>query len=287
MRSNVYSSMTPAIPFTRPIVTDLSVHFFPLTVSPSTCEPDAPNWYRLDKDLCLYGSQQQAWLYVALVEEESLTDENFLVVDIRIGEPPTDPGLDHMWEHRSGDIWLLRQKFIGRTDQAVTAVDVLFGRDAVDPRPQWKLYRSPLRLGKQSGRPIARLSVLFGRSRPITSVREVLRAGEDGRFKIVQISDTHMVTGVGICKDALGAKGEYLPESEADPLTVRFIRQILDIEKPDLVVLTGDQVHHDVLDTKTALFKVVAPIIERSVPFAAVFGNHDSEGAHALSRKYR
>jgi predicted phosphodiesterase len=68
---------------------------------------------------------------------------------------------------------------------------------------------------------------------------------------------------------------------------VRFIRQILDIEKPDLVVLTGDQVHHDVLDTKTALFKVVAPIIERSVPFAAVFGNHDSEGAHALSRKYR
>jgi hypothetical protein len=30
---------------------------------------------------------------------------------------------------------------------------------------------------------------------------------------------------------------------------------------------------------------VVAPIIDRSIPFAAVFGNHDSEGTHALSRQ--
>jgi len=57
----------------------------------------------------------------------------------------------------------------------------------------------------------------------------------------------------------------------------------LDVEKPDLVILTGDQLHHDIPDSQSALFKVVAPIIERSIPFAAVFGNHDSEGIHALS----
>jgi hypothetical protein len=46
---------------------------------------------------------------------------------------------------------------------------------------------------------------------------------------------------------------------------------ILDVEKPDLVILTGDQLHHDILDSQTTLFKVVAPIIERSIPWAAVF----------------
>lgn len=76
-----------------------------------------------------------------------------------------------------------------------------------------------------------------------------------------------------------------MPDSEADPLTVNFVVSILDAEKPDLVVLTGDKIHHDVSDTQSALFKVVAPIIERSIPFAAVFGNHDSEGIHALSRE--
>jgi metallophosphoesterase superfamily enzyme len=112
-----------------------------------------------------------------------------------------------------------------------------------------------------------------------------LRVNDDGKFKIVQISDTHMVTGVGICKDAIDAHGMDLPESEADPLTVDFIGKILDAEKPDLVILTGDQLHHDIPDSQSALFKVVAPIIERSIPFAAVFGNHDSEGEYALSRK--
>ena len=59
----------------------------------------------------------------------------------------------------------------------------------------------------------------------------------------------------------------------------------MDAEKPDLVVPTGDQLHHDISDSQSALFKVVAPIIERSIPFAAVFGNHDSEGIHTLSRE--
>jgi DNA repair exonuclease SbcCD nuclease subunit len=89
-----------------------------------------------------------------------------------------------------------------------------------------------------------------------------------------------MGTGVGICKDAIDAHGKHLPKSEADPLTVDFIGKILDVEKPDPVVLTGDQLHHDIPDSQTALFKVVTPMIKRSIPFAVIFGNHDSEGTH-------
>ncbi len=135
--------------------------------------------------------------------------------------------------------------------------------------------------------PVARLSVRRGRAKPNPDRhRQTLRAREDGKFKIVQISDTHSVTGVGVCKDAADARGRPLPDSEADPLTVDFLSGILDLEKPDLVLLTGDQVHHDVPDTQSALFKMVAPLIERSIPYAAVFGNHDAEGTYALSREW-
>jgi hypothetical protein len=167
----------------------------------------------------------------------------------------------------------------------VTEVEVLFGIDAVDPRPQWALMESSLQLNARPEVPVARLSILYGRAKSRPDSRATLRVKEDGAFKIVQISDTHMVTGVGICKDAIDAQGKNLPESEADPLTVDFIGKILDVEKPDFVILTGDQLHHGIPDSQSAIFKVVAPIIERSIPFAAVFGNHDSEGIHALSRE--
>ncbi|KAK4232971.1 Metallo-dependent phosphatase [Achaetomium macrosporum] len=254
----------------HPVVTDLTVCIFSPTVSPPTCEPDPRIWHRIEKELYLYTAQQSAWLYVALANEEELAAEDLVVMDIRVGDPPPNPSSGHSWESRPGGIWVLRNKFSGMIDQAVTEVDVLFGMDAVDPRPQWALMRSSLQLNAQPKVPVARLSVLHGRAKPRPDARAALRVMEDGKFKIVQISDTHMVTGVGV--------------SEADPLTVDFIGRILDVEKPDLVILTGDQWHHDIPDSQSALFKVVAPIIERSIPFAAVFGNHDSEGIHALSR---
>jgi hypothetical protein len=96
---------------------------------------------------------------------------------------------------------------------------------------------------------------------------------------------THMVTGVGSCKDVIDANKYFLPESVADLLVVKFVGEILDTEKLNLVTFTGDQVHHDVLHTRTGLFKVLAPMIKRFIPYTAVFGNHDSEGVYAISRK--
>ena len=181
---------------------------------------------------------------------------------------------------------MLRSPYTGDRHQAVTAVDVLFGVDAVDPRSQWALMGMPLQLGAHPEVPVARLTVRQGRAKPRPDVpRMPLRVKEDGKFKIVQISDTHMVTGVGVCKDAIDAHGKPLPERVADPLTVNFLGEILDVEKPDLVILTGDQLHHDTLDSQSTLFKVVTPLIERSIPYAAVFGNHDDEGTYALSRE--
>lgn len=262
-----------------PIVTDLTVHFSSDSVS--TCEPDSRIWHRIEKDLYLHASDQRAWVYIALANEQELAAKDLMVMDITVGDPPQNS--ESSWERRPGGIWVRRGEFNGKIDDFVTEVDVLFGMDAVDPRPEWALIRSPIQLKGQADIPVARLSILHGRAK--LRPRAALRVRDDGKFRIVQISDTHMVTDVGLCKDAIDAHGNHLPWTEADPLTVKFIGEILDIEKPDLVILTGDQLHHDIRDSQSALFKVVAPIIERSIPFAAVFGNHDSEGTHALSRK--
>lgn len=184
---------------------------------------------------------------------------------------------------RPSGVWVLRKNYNGDTESLVTGVDMLFGVDAVDPRPGWTLVQPPLQLDHtQEGAPI----VWRGRTERIPNIPEAkLSIREDGKFKFVQISDTHMVTGVGVCTDAIDARGYPLAECEADPLTVRFLKGILDVEKPDLVLLTGDQLHHDIPDSQTTLFKVVAPTIERSIPYAAVFGNHDDEGIYAMSWK--
>ncbi|KAF4628752.1 hypothetical protein G7Y89_g9401 [Cudoniella acicularis] len=91
------------------------------------------------------------------------------------------------------------------------------------------------------------------------------------------------ITSVGVCKDTIDAYKKNLLESEADLLTVYFIRKILDIEKPDLMILTRDQLYYDISDSQSALFKVVALIIERLILFAAVFSNHNSKGIYVLS----
>ncbi|KAF5006528.1 hypothetical protein FDECE_7096 [Fusarium decemcellulare] len=266
------------------VVTDLIVWFSHWTVSPSPRELDTKKWHRIDKELYLDQSQQRAWLYIALASRQDLASEDMLVMDISVGERPSDPGSGLSWESRHYGIWLLRGKSSDVTEQPVTKVDVLFGTDAVDPRPQWTLTRSWLQLPDQLKIPVVKLTVLHGaESGP--DAPEALRVRKDGTFKIVQISDTHMVTGVGECNDAIDASGSRLQDSVADPLTVNFIGKVLDEEKPDLVVFTGDQLHHDVLDSQSALFKVVAPVIERGIRFTAVFGNHDSEGRHALSRE--
>ncbi|KAI0809937.1 Metallo-dependent phosphatase-like protein [Xylaria sp. FL0064] len=273
------------------VVTDITVSFG-APISPTTFStPDTVSrqrWHRVEKDLNLHSAEQTAWLYAATLAMEELTADDLVVTQVRVGEqrPVNEPG--PQWERRPAGIWIRRSKY-RENHQAVTNIDVLFGTDAVDPRPHWTLMSQPLQLRTevQLEIPVARLSIRRGQPkaepddpRPLTP----LRVRDDGKFKIVQISDTHMVTGGGVCKDAIDAEGNFLPPSVADPLTVDFMGKVLDTERPDLVILTRDQVHHDVLDSQSAIFKVVAPLSARSIPFAAVFGNHDSEGTYALSR---
>jgi hypothetical protein len=234
----------------------------------------------------LHSLQKTAWLEVAEIYEDELSAESLVVTDISVGTPVIEDACNTSLEKRAGGLWITRKRYTGNTSHVITDVDVLFGVDAIDPRPHWTLMQTPLQLEAPSELPVAKLSARHGTQSRADRPPLPLRVRADGTFRVLQISDTHTVTGPGTCKDAIEADGCFLPASEADPRTVAFLGEVLDIEKPDLVLLTGDQVHHDILDIQSALFKVVAPLIERKIPYAAVFGNHDSEGAYALSRKH-
>ena len=89
----------------------------------------------------------------------------------------------------------------------------------------------------------------------------------DGSFTIMHVTDTH------------------LQESNIDK-SVWLIGQACDKEKPDLVVIGGDNVQNDdsAEITKNHITKLMQEFEIRGIPVAVTFGNHDSEEG-ALSRE--
>lgn len=90
-----------------------------------------------------------------------------------------------------------------------------------------------------------------------------LQFDENGEFRILIVADT---------------------QDTAHPheATLRLLNAELDAADADLVAFTGDQVHGPSVRTEMAMEKaldaILTPVVERGIPFAAVFGNHDDEG---------
>lgn len=98
--------------------------------------------------------------------------------------------------------------------------------------------------------------------------QELLKFGPDKRFKIVQFTDIH-----------------YIYESGKSDPALQNMKQTLDIEKPDLVVYTGDVVTE--YNPEKAWYAVTAPCRERHIPYVITFGNHDSERDVSRDSVYR
>ena len=88
--------------------------------------------------------------------------------------------------------------------------------------------------------------------------RNPLRFGSDGKFKIVQFTDVH-----------------WQPGNPASDDAARCMNAVLDAERPDLVIYTGDLAY--AAPAREAVLKTVAPAVERGIPFAVTWGNHDDE----------
>ena len=85
----------------------------------------------------------------------------------------------------------------------------------------------------------------------------------DGSFTIAQFSDLHL--------------GSPNPIA-ADSGTFRLVRKIIDMEKPDLVVLTGDVSYMPAGHTRPRSWQMIVALLDgKAVPWAFVQGNHDSQ----------
>lgn len=226
------------------VVTDITVVTCSSLNIFSSCKLSGNDWHRVEKDLYLgTGWVSSAYVHVQRKREQELTEDDKVVMDVAVGrlDPSTGKteGEGEQWERRPSGIWLKRsnKRHASDSEQAVTAIDVLFGADAVDPREGWKIAGTPLLLDTAGEAQEARLSVKQGTKLAVPKPQP--RIKENGKFKIMQLADIHLATGTGECRDAM-PEGE---PCEADPRTLEFVGRLLDEEKPDLVILSGDQVN--------------------------------------------
>jgi len=243
-------SIHNALPAHHPglVITDIQVTTCSTLNPLSSCRLDVEKWHRVEKDLYL----KKGWLSAAYVhikrkkEEELVAGKDKVIIDVRISR--LDPSVaekgqgNEKWESRQGGIWIKRssKRHDSDSNKAVTAVDVLFGADTVEPRPGWQLLDPALLLQNSGELQEPRLSIRRGK--PATIERPVVRIRKDGKFKILQVADLHLSTGVGECRDP-EPKGHNGGKCDADTRTLEFVEKILESEKPDLVVLSGDQVN--------------------------------------------
>ncbi|MDR1781067.1 MAG: metallophosphoesterase family protein [Tannerella sp.] len=93
-----------------------------------------------------------------------------------------------------------------------------------------------------------------------------LKFHSDGSFKILQLTDLHIKA-----LDTLSNRA------------IRNINRMLDYEKPDLVVITGDLIF--AAPGEPGLRMILEPIISRKLPFAVTWGNHDNNDCDMTRRE--
>ena len=102
------------------------------------------------------------------------------------------------------------------------------------------------------------LSLVIGCLQPIHAQKPELKFNKDGKFKIVQITDVHYIHGN--------------PKSD---IAIERINEVLDAEKPDLVLFTGDVIYGQ--PAEEGMSTVLNLAADRKIPFGVTFGNHDNE----------
>jgi hypothetical protein len=170
------------------VITDIQYHQCSNIKLLSGCQMDASKgWIRLSKDVFLgNGFLKEGYLHVKRRSEEefSAAEGDKVVVDVKVGrlEPEDkDQVGDHgaKWESRPGGLWVKRQEKM--VDTAVTAVDLLFGADAVEVREGWEMKEGNMMVGEM-------VRVTVRRGAPVKPRKPTVRMGKNHKLKIIQVA---------------------------------------------------------------------------------------------------
>lgn len=93
---------------------------------------------------------------------------------------------------------------------------------------------------------------------------QTLKFNANGKFKIVQFTDVH-----------------YIADDPRSAVAAEQIEEVMDAERPDLVIFTGDVIYGK--PAEKGMRTVLDIVSRRKCPFAVTFGNHDDE--QGLSRE--
>ncbi|QJC53531.1 metallophosphoesterase family protein [Paenibacillus albicereus] len=98
-----------------------------------------------------------------------------------------------------------------------------------------------------------------------------LKFREDGTFTIVQFTDLHWQNG-----------------EEGDLRTRALMERVLEAERPDLIVFTGDLIYSEACEAPLeSIRQATAAASASGIPWAAVLGNHDAEAGVTRAELHR
>ncbi|KAI9573783.1 Metallo-dependent phosphatase-like protein [Boletus coccyginus] len=265
------------------------------------CAPDTSaekdaikgKWVRVDRDLNLENGIWALNIYYRRTRRLDVP----LITDLQLlppGEvpaPPTDSWVKVEHSIRDGVmrvdplyLWYktgktMQEMSAEEKNNIVTEIDVLFGED----RPWFGFEKlDPPVTPEQDD--LSSVFVTYRRGVKPVPRAPPLHFSKDGRFKILQVADLHYSVSRGVCRDTV-----LDPCVASDNLTNSLLGHILDLENPDLVVFTGDQLNGQGTswDPKSVLAKFATEVTDRKIPWAAVFGNHDEEIGDAKAEQSR
>ncbi|KAG2011738.1 phosphatase DCR2 [Coprinopsis cinerea AmutBmut pab1-1] len=261
------------------------------------CEPDTTTeqdairgkWVRVRRNLNLEGGRTSGYLHIYYRRTRRQDVDMIANIKILGGKetPSSNPSKDRWHKvptslrsgiRGAGDtplyLWYQTGKTLSQMSDdekanLITEIDVLYGDDV----PWYGFERLEPATMEKKGK-VQSTYVTYRRGVKIPPRAPPLHFSRDGKFKIMQIADLHYSVSQGVCRDTL-----LSPCTGSDNLTNTLIGRMLDAEKPDLVVFSGDQLNGQgtTWDTKSVLAKFARAVTDRKIPWAAVFGNHDED----------
>ncbi|TFK71339.1 Metallo-dependent phosphatase [Pluteus cervinus] len=255
----------------------------------TTPEQDAikGKWVRIPRDLNLEGGYLSGWLY--LYYRRTRRQDINLITDLRLLPEKESPEPISDWKKvdmslRSGILgspplflWYKTGKTAGdmtpeEKANIITELDLLYGED--DP---WYGFEKMTPATMPEHGKVQATWLTFRRGVKVPPRAPPLHFSHSGKFKILQVADLHFSVSQGRCRDT-----DLIPCKNSDNLTTTLVRQILEAEKPDLVIFTGDQLNGQgtTWDARSVLAKFAKSVIKAKIPWAAVFGNHDDEDGY-------